>query len=344
IGPAAGTKIGVERDARAALARLAERREQSPAPAFRIDRQRNRREIDEIVAAERLQQAFGLGEVQQAARRRTFTPMVEAALAFVVGRDHVEARQLALEPRDFCRADAFGLPARDHLVAQGIVAERGDVIDGDAKARQIDRRVERVAAKAARIEAGAGLLQLDHALADAGYAGHVFAVCLQATKFPPSSSSMWMRMMSSKLFSAVVKPSWRARLASKLRGQPSTMPMMNASGSRLIRAATFSPATRLSAAICSPTVADRPGMVSPRRGPAAARSMVAACWRKPTAERGVACQWRTVSGTGRTASLPASGSRRMLEKKPDAALLGRPGRMQMVGRRIEMPSRKPRRE
>ena len=34
----------------------------------------------------------------------------------------------------------------------------------------------------------------------------------------------------------------------------------------------------------------------------------------------------------------------MLEKKPDAALLGLPGRMQMVGRRMLMPSRKPRRE
>ena len=32
--------------------------------------------------------------------------------------------------------------------------------------------------------------------------------------------------------------------------------------------------------------------------------------------------------------MPASGSRRMLEKKPDAALLGAPGRMQMVGRRM----------
>jgi hypothetical protein len=33
----------------------------------------------------------------------------------------------------------------------------------------------------------------------------------------------------------------------------------------------------------------------------------------------------------------------MLEKKPDAALLGLPGLTQMVGSRIEMPSKKPRR-
>ena len=114
--------------------------------------------------------------------------------------------------------------------------------------------------------------------------------------------------------------------------------------SRLIRAATLSPATRFSAAICSPTVADRPGMVRLRRAPAAALSMVAAWIRKPTAERGEACQCRTSSDTGSTASLPASGSRRMLEKNPDAALLGSPGRMQMVGRRMPIPSMKPRRE
>jgi hypothetical protein len=34
----------------------------------------------------------------------------------------------------------------------------------------------------------------------------------------------------------------------------------------------------------------------------------------------------------------------MLEKNPDAALLGSPGRMQMVGNRMPMPSMKPRRE
>ena len=48
------------------------------------------------------------------------------------------------------------------------------------------------------------------------------------------------------------------------------------SGSRLIRAATLSPATRLSAAICSPTVAEMPGMVRFRRAPAFAVSRVAA--------------------------------------------------------------------
>ena len=62
---------------------------------------------------------------------------------------------------------------------------------------------------------------------------------------------------------------------------------------------------------------------------------------KPTAARGEACQCITLSETGSTASCPASGSRMMLEKKPDAALLGLPGRTQMVGRRRLMPSTKP---
>ncbi len=34
----------------------------------------------------------------------------------------------------------------------------------------------------------------------------------------------------------------------------------------------------------------------------------------------------------------------MPEKKPDAALFGRPGRTQIVGSRMPMPSKNPRRE
>jgi hypothetical protein len=70
---------------------------------------------------------------------------------------------------------------------------------------------------------------------------------------------------------------------------------------------------------------------------------MAARIRNSTAERGEACQCRTVSGTGKTASCPTSGSRKMLEKKPETAWFGLPGRMQMVGSRIPMPSTKPHR-
>ena len=82
-------------------------------------------------------------------------------------------------------------------------------------------------------------------------------------------------------------------------------------------------------------------MVMDRRTPKGAVSMVAAVMKKPTAARGDANQWRTSSPTGRFASIPFSGSRRMPEKKLDAALLGLPGRMQMVGSRTPTPSTKP---
>jgi hypothetical protein len=99
-----------------------------------------------------------------------------------------------------------------------------------------------------------------------------------------------------------------------------------------------------SAASSSPTVAETPGMLRLRRSPSLAVSSAAAWTRKPVAERGLANQWRTLSATGRVASCPASGSRMMPEKNPEAALFGLPGRTQIVGRRMPMPSKKPRRE
>ena len=70
-----------------------------------------------------------------------------------------------------------------------------------------------------------------------------------------------------------------------------------------------------------------------------------AAWRKnPVAARGEANQWRTSSDTGSTASRPLSGSRMMLEKNPEAARFGAPGRTQIVGSRSAIPSTKPWRE
>ena len=82
-------------------------------------------------------------------------------------------------------------------------------------------------------------------------------------------------------------------------------------------------------------LADRSRQARAPRGCGASRaammSIVAACFRKPTAARGLANQWRTSRLTGSTASCPTSGSRRMLEKKPEAAAFGLPGRTTMVG-------------
>jgi len=73
-----------------------------------------------------------------------------------------------------------------------------------------------------------------------------------------------------------LKPRSCARLALKLRGQPSTIFMIVASGSRLMRATTLSPATRRSASICSAMVQARPGNVTVRRLPSFAVSIVPA--------------------------------------------------------------------
>ena len=88
---------------------------------------------------------------------------------------------------------------------------------------------------------------------------------------PPSSSSTWIWMISSKELSAR-NPKPRARRASKARGQPSTILMMAGSGSLRMSRTALSPATRRSAWICSATVAENPGIVSARRAPIAVTS------------------------------------------------------------------------
>src|SRR5690606_22703063 len=80
-----------------------------------------------------------------------------------------------------------------------------------------------------------------------------------------SSSAIWARMIEWKSGSAL-KPASRARSAEKFRGHPATIVSMTGSRSRRMRRATSSPATSRRASIISPTVTDRPGMVSERRG------------------------------------------------------------------------------
>ena len=138
------------------------------------------------------------------------------------------------------------------------------------------------------------------------------------------------------------KPRAFARAGSRFLGQPATMRAIVSSGSLRMSFTAFSPATCRSASICSPTVAETPGRLSVRRAPRSAVSISAARRRKPTAERGEACQCRTSSPTGRIASLPESGSRMIPEKNPDAALFGAPGRTQIVGSLRPIPSKNPR--
>ena len=159
---------------------------------------------------------------------------------------------------------------------------------------------------------------------------------------PLNSSSMWARMMSSKFVSAR-NPRAPARRASNAPGHAATMRAIVSSGSCRIKATASSPAARRSASIWVATVADTPGIVRQRCRPRSTVSRAAAWTRKPTPDRGDANQCRTSVGTGNVASSPLSGSRMMLEKKPDAAWFGLPGRTQIVGRRRPMPSMNPRR-
>ena len=150
---------------------------------------------------------------------------------------------------------------------------------------------------------------------------------------PPSSSSMWTRMISSKLVLGL-----EAQLAAAL-GLEVPRPAGDDLHDRLVGLAPDA-----GHHLVARHLAQAPRSVRPpcRRRRAASRcggcrarpcpSSRHGC-RKPIAARGLACQWRTSSGTGSTASWPASGSRMMLEKKPDAARLGLPGRTQTVGKR-----------
>ena len=194
--------------------------------------------------------------------------------------------------------------------------------DGEAGARQRDRRRAADAAAGTRDERDPA---------------HRCAAPIR----PPSSSSTWTRTISSKL---------------RLRPKPERPrpPRVEATGpagdhahDRLVGLApdqSHGPlaadprATRRSA---PRTVAETPGIVRERRSPSAPPSSSAAWTRKSTAARGEANQCRTSSETGRTASSPFRGSRMMLEKNPDAARFGAPGRTQIVGRRMPDPVEEP---
>src|SRR5258708_13515444 len=87
--------------------------------------------------------------------------------------------------------------------------------------------------------------------------------------------------------------------------------------------------------------ADSPGTERIRRSPTRAPSISATRKKNRTADRGEANQSRTVSGTSKIASCPFKGSRIIPEKKLEAARFGLPGRTQIVGNRIPIPSKKP---
>ena len=91
----------------------------------------------------------------------------------------------------------------------------------------------------------------------------------------------------------------------------------------------------------SATVRVSAGMVTAVRPPQASSEDVAAHSSAPMALAGEARATSVPGSTGQTARWPASGSRMMPDRKPEAAALGRPGRTLTVISRTARPVRKP---
>ena len=77
--------------------------------------------------------------------RRLVAPVVEGALAGVIGFNVIQPRQAVGHPLDKIDVDVFLLPAVEHLLAERIGSQRGDVVDaqraGICLPRDIDRSV-----------------------------------------------------------------------------------------------------------------------------------------------------------------------------------------------------------
>jgi hypothetical protein len=91
-----------------------------------------------------------IGAIEKFTRRRAVAPVQKAAFAARITLDHVEARKAPGQTHDLVGLDTFGLPCREHGVAERIVAQGRDIRGVDAEPREIERGIERVAAKAAR--------------------------------------------------------------------------------------------------------------------------------------------------------------------------------------------------
>ena len=135
-----------------------------------------------------------------------------------------------------------------------------------------------------------------------------------------------------------MKPKSNALVVSKSLAHPLTIESIFGSISYLINFTVSSPATFLSASICSSTVADKPGILKFILLFNFLVSISAACIRNPAADLGEACQCLTLVLTGNLASIPFKGSLIIPEKNPEAAKFGFPGLTQIVGNRIEIPS------
>ena len=163
-------EIAVEGDLGALLPRHLDDGKEPAEPGVGIERQRDAGEENQPRPHHALGDAIPVGKLEQFARRRLAAPVAKAALALVVGLDHVEARQAARHAQHQVGVDALGRGHRDDAVGIGIVAQRRGISHVDAGARQIDRGVERVAAARHAETAIVAAGHLDHDLADRDHA------------------------------------------------------------------------------------------------------------------------------------------------------------------------------
>jgi hypothetical protein len=176
VRPEPRAVVGVEGDQRPLAPTLGQDRQECGPVLVGQDREADAGKVENVEAPERVEPCPPLAPGEHLARRGTAPPVEEAALARLVGADHVEPGQPPLEPRHAGTVEPLVLPALDHLVAERILAQGRDVGDRAGRRRQrpaqIDRGVQRVAAIALAHQARAGLAELDHAFADAGDPAH----------------------------------------------------------------------------------------------------------------------------------------------------------------------------
>src|SRR5258708_28817085 len=138
-------------------------------------------------------------------------------------------------------------------------------------------------------------------------------------------SARCVLMMEPKSGSGV-RPGRTAGGAGTGAGEFVTIPATAGSGTQSISALTSGPAARSSAATMSATVTVRAGRLTAVRPPQASSDDVAARSSPSIARAGEMMDASVRASTGQIARSPASGSRMMPDRKPDAAPLGRTGR------------------
>ncbi len=172
VGPQPWPVVVVEDHRRAACAQARGQRRQARAAGRRQDGQADAAEVERAQrVGPALQRRVAVGGVEVAARRGLLAPVMETAFTLGVDLDEVQPRQPPRQAAHEAGAQALGLPALQQPVAERVVAQRGGVVHAQAlrgtAARQVDRRVQRVAAKGLLQRAEGPALQFEHALAEA---------------------------------------------------------------------------------------------------------------------------------------------------------------------------------